>query len=205
MLQWNFLVRIDGSVYSMLGMLDVWWNNSQISIPSASIMNKVLTPTRIIFTAVAGPMQVNVTFMNPVEVRFWSSDSFDSTSTYALLSQEIGSSNQYHSLTFFSPRHRWTIRPMTCRCTLTSMEVWKSCLDLHHDLTTSAVWLSGSISAYTSLYYNSVTSNMDAIYHTIAPPEPVSYDTRTGWGTLYYAMKNVSDNTSSISLFTLTV
>jgi len=70
MLQWNFLVRIDGSVYSMLGMLDVWWNNSQISIPSASIMNKVLTPTRIIFTAVAGPMQVNVTFMNPVEVRF---------------------------------------------------------------------------------------------------------------------------------------
>jgi hypothetical protein len=60
------------------------------SLFSLKIMNRVVTPTQIIFTTVAGPMQVNVTFMNPVEVCFLSSDSVDSTSTYALQARKLG-------------------------------------------------------------------------------------------------------------------
>jgi hypothetical protein len=73
----------------------------------------------------------------------------------------------------------------------------------YYDLTISAEWISRS---HTSpLLNNNVTSNMDAIYHTITFSEPVSFDSQTGWGTLYYAIKNVSDYSSSTSSFTLVV
>jgi hypothetical protein len=74
----------------------------------------------------------------------------------------------------------------------------------YYDLTISAGWISQSGDT-SSLLNNNVTSNMDAIYHTIAFSEPVSFDSRTGWGTLYYATKNVSDYSSSISSFTLMI
>jgi hypothetical protein len=47
-------------------------NNSTMfhRIPAANITNTVVMPTRIILTAEAGPMEVNLTFMNPIEVRF---------------------------------------------------------------------------------------------------------------------------------------
>jgi len=64
----------------------------------------------------------------------------------------------------------------------------------YYDLTTSAAWLSGSGGGDTVLFYNDVTQNMDAIYHTITLSEPVPFDDQTGWGTLYYAIKNVSDD-----------
>jgi hypothetical protein len=54
----------------MLGAVSLGVNNTNLNLEPARIMNRVVTPTRIIFTMVAGPMQVNITFMNPVEVRF---------------------------------------------------------------------------------------------------------------------------------------
>lgn len=47
-------------------------NNSTnyYSFPSANITNTVVMPTQTILTAEAGPIQVNLTFINPVEVRF---------------------------------------------------------------------------------------------------------------------------------------
>jgi hypothetical protein len=74
----------------------------------------------------------------------------------------------------------------------------------YYDATISAEWISQSGDINT-LLTNNVTSNMDAIYHNITFFEPVSFDSQTGWGTLYYAMKNVSDYCSSISLSTLMV
>jgi hypothetical protein len=54
----------------MLGEATLGTHVSAVTIPSVKIVNRVVTPTQIIFTTVAGPMQVNVTFMNPVEVCF---------------------------------------------------------------------------------------------------------------------------------------
>jgi hypothetical protein len=38
----------------------------------------VVTPTQVILIAVAGPMQVNLTILNPIEVYFNSLNSFNS-------------------------------------------------------------------------------------------------------------------------------
>src|SRR6266851_5758109 len=88
----------------------------------ASVKNTVVTPTQVILIAVAGPMQVNLTILNPIEVYFDSLDSFNSH-LRTHLSQEIGSSNRFHSHTFLSLQYPKTVRLMPCRCTLVSTEV----------------------------------------------------------------------------------
>jgi hypothetical protein len=96
----------------------------------ASVKNTVVTPTQVILIAVAGPMQVNLTILNPIEVYFDSLNSFNSH-LRTHLSQEIGSSNRFHFHTFLSLQYPKTIRLMTCRCTLVSTEVRKLFSDLH--------------------------------------------------------------------------
>ncbi|KAI0259050.1 hypothetical protein BC834DRAFT_974627, partial [Gloeopeniophorella convolvens] len=54
------LVRVDGLTYSFLGA--VLGVNA-----TASLTNTLVTPTQTIVTAVAGPLQVNLTFLNPIE------------------------------------------------------------------------------------------------------------------------------------------
>ena len=71
-----------------------------------------------------------------------------------------------------------------------------------YNLTISAAWIS-TLEDMSPLLFTNVTSNMDAIYHAITSSEAITFDSQTGWGTLYHAMKNVSDYNSSISLFTL--
>jgi hypothetical protein len=83
----HVLVRVDGSVYSMSKPFSVsatqlngsFINTSFDAVNNASTM---ITPTRTIYTGEAGPMQVNLTFMNPVEVGFGWSGSFDATLAY---------------------------------------------------------------------------------------------------------------------------
>jgi hypothetical protein len=79
MRQWRVIVRVDSSIYVILGPsfnLSVGFSpqNSTVpayhEFPAANITNTVVMPTQIMLTAEAGPMQVNLTFMNPVEVRF---------------------------------------------------------------------------------------------------------------------------------------
>jgi hypothetical protein len=96
----------------------------------ASVENTVVTPTQIILTAVAGPMQVNLTILNPIEVDFDSPNPFNSH-LRTHLSQEIGSSNQSHSHTFLSPQYPKTVRLIRYKCTLVLTEVRKLCSDLH--------------------------------------------------------------------------
>ena len=67
-LGWSVLVRVDGQTYSFLG--DVLPNlyNGTVNFTSIAI-----TPTQTVVAAQAGPMQVNLTFLNPIEVRIHSS------------------------------------------------------------------------------------------------------------------------------------
>ncbi|KAI0267461.1 hypothetical protein BC834DRAFT_953477, partial [Gloeopeniophorella convolvens] len=54
------LVRVDGLTYSFLG--DIPGANTTVNLT-----NTLVTPTQTIVTAVAGPIQVNLTFLNPIE------------------------------------------------------------------------------------------------------------------------------------------
>jgi hypothetical protein len=85
MRKWRVFVRIDGSVYNILGSWVTFMENNSTfpGIPFANITNTVATPTQVILITQAGPLQVNLTFINPVEVCFLSSASCDPTSTYA--------------------------------------------------------------------------------------------------------------------------
>ena len=96
----------------------------------ANITNTVVTPTQITLNAVAGPMQVNLTILNPIEVYF---DSLHSSNSHLRThsSQEIGSSNRSHSHTFLSLQYPKTVRLITYKCTLVLAEVRKLCSDLH--------------------------------------------------------------------------
>ncbi|KAF8497614.1 hypothetical protein F5888DRAFT_1613618 [Russula emetica] len=65
-LGWSVLVRVDGLTYSFLG--DVLPNIYNGTVNLTSYGN---TPTQTVFTGNTGPMQVNLTFLNPIEPGDW--------------------------------------------------------------------------------------------------------------------------------------
>ena len=93
-----------------------------LNLTYAGVTNRVITPTHITLTAQAGPMQVNVTFFNPVEVRskLFNPLNLDSLSRF---SQGIGSSNQYLFHTSPSLQSRSIVQLIKWKCTLTLAHV----------------------------------------------------------------------------------
>jgi hypothetical protein len=79
----RIFVRVDNTTYSIIGLAH-YPNSTEGDSVSANITNRIISPTQIITIATAGPMQVNVTFLNPVEVRFQPSHMFNLARTYAL-------------------------------------------------------------------------------------------------------------------------
>ncbi|KAI0290746.1 hypothetical protein B0F90DRAFT_1652294 [Multifurca ochricompacta] len=63
-LGWSVLVRVDGITYSFLG--GVPGVNATVNLT-----NTVVTPTQTVLSAEAGNMQVNLTFLNPIEPKDW--------------------------------------------------------------------------------------------------------------------------------------
>jgi hypothetical protein len=74
-LGWAVLVRVDGQTYSFLG--DVNLSILKDINGTVNLTNIAVTPTQTVVAAQAGPMQVNLTFLNPIEVRIHSSVAFD--------------------------------------------------------------------------------------------------------------------------------
>lgn len=68
MFGWVVLVRVDGVTYSFLGASDLSVING-----TTNLTNVAVTPTQTVVTAKAGPMEVNLTFLNPIEVCLCSS------------------------------------------------------------------------------------------------------------------------------------
>jgi hypothetical protein len=116
-LGWDVLVRVDGVTYSFFGNILPNFYNVTVNFTSIAI-----TPTQTAVTARAGPMQVNLAFLNPIEVRIHFSVTLN-VYIYVILSPEIGSSNPSHSHTWLSPRTLLTARVMLCRCIRISREV----------------------------------------------------------------------------------
>ena len=65
-------MRVDGLTYSFLGDVDPTLTNATVNSTIYWI-----NPLTTILTAHAGPMQVNLTFFNPIEVRSHSSLAFN--------------------------------------------------------------------------------------------------------------------------------
>lgn len=62
---WSGLIRIDGVTWSWLGAA-----NEGLQIRNATLKNSTVTPTRTIFTYGTEKMDLTVTFLTPIEVRF---------------------------------------------------------------------------------------------------------------------------------------
>ncbi|KAH9063195.1 hypothetical protein EDB87DRAFT_1558516 [Lactarius vividus] len=68
-LGWSVLVRIDGLTYSFLGGVP---GNAVASVNvTVNITETVITPTQTVISAQAGPMEFNLTFLNPIEPGDW--------------------------------------------------------------------------------------------------------------------------------------
>lgn len=55
-------MRIDGTSYEWLGTTTEYGGATNLTATT-------ITPTRTVFTIQAGPMDLNVTFLSPIEVR----------------------------------------------------------------------------------------------------------------------------------------
>jgi hypothetical protein len=183
-------VNIDNTTYAVLGPKEPFIY--------VNITDTTITPTQIVLTTQAGPMQINLTYLNPIEVRLQSSIPFIIHMSI-FQSPVISSGNLYHFHTSQSLQHRLTIQPTKCKYTRTSLEVREvvlrnmSCLV---DIT--AEWMSGNRTQ--DIQWN-VTSNTNVIYHTVTLENPVMFSevgVQAEWGTLYYAMTSVSDKGPSV-------
>ncbi|KAH9996263.1 DUF1793-domain-containing protein [Russula vinacea] len=65
-LGWSVLVRVDGLTYSFLGAEGLGFLNGTVNLTNVAV-----TPTQTVVTARAGAMQVNLTFLNPIEPGDW--------------------------------------------------------------------------------------------------------------------------------------
>lgn len=154
----------------------------------------VVTPTQTAVTAQAGPMQVNLTFLNPIEVCSQPSVRFKHRHA-RIQSQGIGSGNPSRSHTYLSPQNPWMVQLMLCNCTQMSTgvreSVFRSQLCLFNLV---AEWSSGDRSQMVT--WNTV-SNSDVIYHSVRLQKLVVFNEvsdRAEWGNLYYAIKPVSSS-----------
>jgi hypothetical protein len=114
-LGWSVLVHVDSLTYRFLGAPEEPFVN-------VNVTDMVVTPTQTVISAQAGPMQVTLTFINPIEVRLEPSIPF-SIHLCIHYSLVIWSSNRYRSHTFLSLQYPRTTQPTRCKCTLTSLEV----------------------------------------------------------------------------------
>jgi len=188
-LGWSVLVRVDGLTYSFLGDVSSTLYNGTVNFTSLAI-----TPTQTSFTAQAGPMQVNLTFLNPIEVCIHFSTTFN-VYMCIILSPEIWSSNPSHSRICLSPRTPLTAQVTLCRCIQMSVGVRAVVLrSLSLLLSLVAEWNSGDRSQ--KILWNA-TSHADVIFHRVTLQTQVNFmevSDQAEWGSLYYAMKAVRDS-----------
>ena len=137
-------------------------------------------------------MQVNLTFLNPIEVRSRLIARL-SLLTPIFFSPEIGSSNQSRSHTWPYLQNHWTALPITCKYIRTSAEVYEFALHAHtYVLKPIVEWNSGNRSQVIGW---STASTSNVVFHTVKLKSPVLFEeisSQAEWGSFYYAMGSVS-------------
>ena len=187
-LGWSVLVRVDGVTYSFLGAVQQPTINATVDIT-----NFTVTPTRTIVTGKAGPMQVSLTFLNPIEVRFHSYVTFD-VFIRITLSPKIGLSNPPHSHTWLSPRTHQTAQVTLCRCIQMSARVRPIVLRSPSFLFSFLLeWNSGDRNQ--TILWGGPPTNSDVVFHSVQLQVQVPFMEiidQAEWGFLYYATLAVS-------------
>jgi hypothetical protein len=87
----SVLVRVDNLTYSVLGL--------QSPLRSVLLNDTAVSPTQTKFTIEVGPMQINLTYLNPIEVRTGVTRRRHIIYSRFRYSPRIGSSSQSHSHT----------------------------------------------------------------------------------------------------------
>ncbi|KAJ7779914.1 hypothetical protein B0H16DRAFT_1359620 [Mycena metata] len=90
-LGWAGYIKVDGQPWHWLG--------APIPGNASTWLSTQITPTRTIITVQAGPMQLNVTFLSPVEPSDWSKQSFPFSYVYI---DGKATDNQPHSIQLYS-------------------------------------------------------------------------------------------------------
>ena len=162
---------------------------------TTNLTNIAITPTQTVVTAQAGPMQVNVTFLNPIEVCLYFPYCLPRF-TYAIQSLGTWSSSPSRSHTSLSPQNPRMAQLMLCKCTQMSAEVREIVLrSLSCFSSCVTEWNSGDRGKTISW---TTTNNTNVIYHSVKLQTPAVFNeisNQAEWGNLYYAIKTVS-NTS---------
>lgn len=116
-LGWAGYVRIDGASYEWLGAATTYGSATNLTATT-------ITPTRTVFTIHAGPMDLNVTFLSPIEVRRRRNCPLYPVNEVLMgESLEIGLCNRYHSRTCILRLGRRTGTRIASRCTQTLPQV----------------------------------------------------------------------------------
>jgi len=186
-LGWSVLVRVDNQTYLFLGDVDPNLINGTVN--STNIM---VRPSSTILSGLAGPMRVNLTFLNPIEVR---SRSFVKFNVYIciIFSPEIGSSNPSRSRICLSPQTHRTAQVIMCRCIQTSVEVLAVILRSPSSLLSfTTEWMSGNRTQ--KMMWNT-TFDSFSIFHNVTLQTSAMYTEildQPEWGSLYFATPSVS-------------
>ena len=64
---WAGKIRVDGQAYA-------WMGNDRIPANQSTVTNVQFTPTRSIYVMTAGPMNITITFLSPIEVSQYPSE-----------------------------------------------------------------------------------------------------------------------------------
>jgi hypothetical protein len=192
-LDWSVLVRVDGLTYAFLGIVLPPFYNGTVNFTSI-----VATPTQTVVTARAGPMQVNLTFLNPIEVRVHSSVTFN-VYIRIILSPEIGSSNPSHLHTWLSPRTRLTAQVTLCRCIQISTPEARAVVLRSPSLLLSLVTEWTTVDRSQTVQWSTSDPDADVFFYqvTYQTSKSVTFveaENQAEWGTLYFAMKAVRDS-----------
>jgi hypothetical protein len=180
-------VRVDNLTYLFLGDVDPNLINGTVNET-----NVMASPSSTILTGQAGPMQVSLTFLNPIEVRFHSSVT-SNVYIRIILSPKIGLSNPSLSRICLSPQSHWIMQVMLCRCIQMSAEVRAIIFrGLSFLLSFVTEWMSGD---RTQTILGNMTSDSFAAYHNVTLQTPAIYTEildQPEWGILYFATQGVS-------------
>ncbi|KAI0282070.1 hypothetical protein BC826DRAFT_922062 [Russula brevipes] len=162
---WTILLRVDNVTYSLLAGVGAraFTYPAIQSIHQPNITDIVVTPTKTVLVAEAGQMQVNLSILRPFEPGNWLRQSIPFA--YASITAEA-LDNATHSVQMYT------------------------------DITPRTIPTAGWDTGQNNLW--NVTSNSDVMYYSLNLADQVTFTEldsgpEPGWGTLYYAMKGVSE------------
>ncbi|KAJ3793046.1 hypothetical protein GGU11DRAFT_437691 [Lentinula aff. detonsa] len=165
-LGWSGLLRVDGSLYEWLGsaveQVGLTINNNATAKP-VTLQSYQITPTRSVLTLQAGSMNINITFLSPIEPSDLTLQSFPFTYIYFEASSTDGNSHSLQVYEDFSGE--WTSSQTTNV--------------VHWNTTTSSsiIYHEAQRSPYQSMIETNDMAEDATLYHVATSASGLTYQT----------------------------